>query len=210
MYGPIGDTVLHLCSDIHGKNAKVFMDNLFTGLSLLHQLREFDIFVVGMLRTNCIPNNIMAKLPDSKLLSHGNCSIITSSDDVTIVKWMDNKPVYTISTYAGALLEDEVNCYDRSKKQRIMRITITRQYSIQQYNIFMGGVDLMDRMVAHYPHGFKNKNWYLRVFFHFVSMALENAWILYEKKNNKHDMPFLPFKSLVATSPINVGAARNK
>lgn len=32
----------------------------------------------------------------------------------------------------------------------------------------MGGVDLMDRMIAHYPHGFKSKKWYFRVFFPFT------------------------------------------
>lgn len=49
----------------------------------------------------------MAKLADLKLLSNGNCSMITSSDDIRIVKWTDNNPVYTISTYAGALPEKE-------------------------------------------------------------------------------------------------------
>lgn len=70
-------------------------------------MREFGNFVAG--RMNHIPKNIMAKLSDSKLLSE-------------IVKWMDNNPVYTISTYAGVLPEDEVSHYNRSK----IRITTTR------------------------------------------------------------------------------------
>ena len=86
---------------------------VFTGLSLLQHLCEFEIFVYGMLKRNCFPNNILAKLPDSKLLSCGNCSIITSSDDVSIVKWIYSNPVCTILSYAGALPEDEVIHYDR-------------------------------------------------------------------------------------------------
>ena len=41
-------------------------------------------------------------------------------------------------------------------------------------------------------------------------MALVNAWILYKKKNNKSDMPLSTFKASIATSLINVGAAKNK
>jgi len=42
-------------------------------------------------------------------------------------------------------------------------------------------MDMMDRMIAHYPHGLKNRKWYLRIFFHLVNMTIVNSWILYRK-----------------------------
>lgn len=38
----------------------------------------------------------------------------------------------------------------------------------------------MDRMIAYYPHGFKNCKWYLR-FFHLLNMNIVNAWIFFGK-----------------------------
>lgn len=54
-FGSIGDSVIRLCHDIHGNNHKLFMDNLFTTLSLLRHLREAKIFVIGTLRIDRIP-----------------------------------------------------------------------------------------------------------------------------------------------------------
>lgn len=51
-FGPIGDTVLKLCHALKGYNHKLFMDNLFTSLPLLRELRTMDIYVIGTLRIN--------------------------------------------------------------------------------------------------------------------------------------------------------------
>ncbi|KAJ8886980.1 hypothetical protein PR048_013194 [Dryococelus australis] len=200
------DTIANSMSD-KNMNHKLFMDNLFTTLHLLQNLQSFDIFVVGTLQTNRIPKEIRKKLPDSKLLSHGMSAVVTSSDNITIVRWIDNNPVHTISTYAGSFPENEVKRWDRFKTERI---EIPRLFSIEQYNMLMGGVDLMDRMIAHYPHGFKNKRWYQRLFFHLVNMALVNSWYLFKLKNQDHKMPLLTFKASVATALINLGTSRKR
>jgi len=67
--------------------------------------------------------------------------------------------------------------------------------------MFMGGVDMMDRMISHYAHLFKNKKWYHRIFFHFLNVSIVNAWIIYKKKTN-NNMSLLNFKAEVATSLI--------
>lgn len=97
-------------------------------------------------------------------MERGSCSIATSDDNITVVRWKDTKLVHIISTYAGAIPEDTTMRYDRKDRKRI---EVTRPFSIQEYNKFMGGVDLMDRMIAHYPHGFKNKNGISEFFFIF-------------------------------------------
>lgn len=159
-FGPIGDTVVNLCYIIHEKNHKLFMDNLFTSVPLLRKLRSFNIYVLGTLRINRV-HGIDNNLVSEKFLERGFSSIATSDDNITVVRWKDTKLVHTISTYAGAIPEDTTMRYDGKDRKRI---EVSRPYSIQEYNKFMGGVDLMDRMIAHYPHGFKNKKWYLSFF----------------------------------------------
>uniref|UniRef100_A0A2S2PY46 PiggyBac transposable element-derived protein 3 n=1 Tax=Sipha flava TaxID=143950 RepID=A0A2S2PY46_9HEMI len=44
-FGAIGDTVVKLCHEIHGKNHKLFVDNLFTSVPLLRKLRSFNIYM---------------------------------------------------------------------------------------------------------------------------------------------------------------------
>jgi len=198
-FGPIGDTVINLCHAIHGNNHKLFMDNLFTSVPLLRKLRSFNIYVLGTLRINRV-HGIENNLVSDKLMERGSCSIATSDDNITVVRWKDTKLVHTISTYAGAIPEDTTMRYDRKDRKRI---EVTRPLSIQEYNKFMGGVDLMDRMIAHYPHGFKNKKWYLRVFFHFLNVSIVNSWIIYREQCS--DIPLLNFKASLVWTMLQIG-----
>ncbi|XP_025193668.1 piggyBac transposable element-derived protein 3-like [Melanaphis sacchari] len=113
-----------------------------------------------------------------------------------------------ISSYAGAELIYEIVRYDKKEKTRIK---VDRPFCIQEYNKFMGGVDFMDRLISHYPHGFKNKKWYLRIFFQFMNIAIVNAWILYRQSPNP-PLSLLRFKASIATSltQLNSTAERLK
>lgn len=160
-FGPIGVTVVNICHAIHGKNHKLFMDNLFTSVTLLQQLRSFNIYVLGTLRINRV-HGIDSNFVSEKLLERGSSFIVTLDYYITVVCWKDTKLVHTISTYAGAIPEDTTMCYDRRERKII---EVSKPYSIEEYTKFMGGVDLMDHMIAHYLHGFKINKWYLKSFF---------------------------------------------
>jgi len=177
-FGTIADAVLQVCHGIENKNHKLFIDNLFTSLPLLKILADNGIYTIGTLRVNRAKEAV-AGLVDSKLLKRGWNSITSSEDNITVMRWQDNRPVHVISTYAGAEPEDEAERWDRKTRTTVH---VPRPFAIAEYNRFMGGVDLCDRMVAHYPHGFKNRKWYLRVFFHLMNIALTNAWIIWREK----------------------------
>lgn len=188
-YGPIGDTVIRICHSLIGKIHKLIMDNLFTSLPLLRHLRDQQILELGTLRLNKV-FGIKEHLLDGKYLQRGWTSLATSNDNITVLRWQDNKLVHTISTYAGAIPEDKAKRFDRKSRTTI---EITRPYAISEYNRFMGGVNIMDRMIAHYPHGFKNRKWYLRIFFHFLNISIINSWILF-KKSIDPNLPLGQFK----------------
>ena len=103
---------------------------------------------------------------DLKKRGRGSSSVTTSSDNITIIRWMDNKAVHLISSFAGKEPQDQVRRWDRSKK---CHIQVSRPDAVKQYNRFMGGVDMADRMVAHYPHAVKNRKFYIRIAFHFIT-----------------------------------------
>lgn len=173
----------------------------FLWTTYLQVLRTMDIYVIGMLRINRA-SGVQNYLVDSKLLQRGWSSVATSDDNITVLRWQDTKPVHTVSTYAGAHPEDTVKRYDRKLKEKI---DVTRPFSIQEYNKFMGGVDnMMDKMIAHYPHGFKNKKWYLRVFFHLLNMAIINSWLLY-RKDVDSTYPLLHFKASIVWTMLELG-----
>lgn len=199
-FGPIGSSVLQLCHGLEEKGHKLFIDNLFTTLPLLKCLSDNGIYVLGTLRLNRAKEAGEQLVPE-KLLQRGWNSVTTSDDNITVLRWKDNKAVHTISTYAGSQPEDIAKRWDRKNKKEVL---VERPFAIQQYNMFMGGVDLMDRMISYYPHGFKNKKWYLRMFFHLLNMAIVNSWILYRQKVDK-EFPLLNFKAAVATSLLNLG-----
>ncbi|KAL4121933.1 hypothetical protein QTP88_014349 [Uroleucon formosanum] len=95
-YGPIGDSVFNLCHALHGKNHKLFMDNLFTSLAVIRQNCE-----------NRVPQ-IQSSLVPGKQLQRGSCTIASSKDNITVVRWMDKREVHMISSYTGAEPIDEI------------------------------------------------------------------------------------------------------
>ena len=66
---------------------------------------------------------------------------------MTCTKWMDNKPIYVVSTGHSAVSLDSIRRWSK-KEQKIVEIHCPD--AVKQYNASMGGVDLVDRMVSIY------------------------------------------------------------
>ena len=50
----------------------------------------------------------------------------------------------------------------------------------------MGGVDLVDMLIALYKIPGKTKRWYQKIFWHLVDIAKVNAWLLYWQHYQQH------------------------
>ena len=74
--------------------------------------------------------------------------------------------------------------------------------------VSMGGVDLMDKCVAMYPNRGRTKQWYIRVFFHFLDTTNVNAWHLYRMSGWEQKDP-LHFKASTVCAFINAGSSRH-
>lgn len=203
--GAAGDVVLRLTHDLHGKNYKVYADNFFTSMPLVMKLKEQQLWYVGTVRANRL-RGAEKKLKPVKLLQkegRGSVSICTSNEDITVSRWIDNSAVHVISSYAG---KEPISTAQRFSRKDKKFIDIQRPYSIELYNKHMGGVDLMDSLVALYRNDVRNRRWYMRIFYHMLNVTVVNAWILWKWEKNE-SMDLLEFKSRIATGMIYQGKA---
>lgn len=107
-----------------------------------------------------------------------------SGVDISTTAWRDNKTVCLASSFAGKNPTSMVQRYDKSRKTYI---SIERPYVIAEYNRHMGGVDLLDSIMARYKILLRSKHWYMRVFYHFLDITISNAWLLYRRVNTQSE-----------------------
>ena len=130
-------------------------------------------------------------------------SCVSKSGDITIVRWQDNNVVNVASTFVGIGNMDKVK---RWRKKDKAYIDVDRPEIINYYNDFMGGVDLMDRLISYYSMAFRTKRWQTRVILHLLSMSVVNSWIEYREReltkrvSHKLVMDLLSFREELADS----------
>lgn len=213
-YGHGAAVVLHLTKRLSLQGHTLLFDNFFSTYQLIEILKQRSINAACTIRINRFSNPQF--LSDSVLKKQGRGSsdeMISKEGDIVIIKWQDNKSVYLASNYVGKGTEKTVSRFDKKQK---MRITINQPEIVAHYNAGMGGVDLLDQLVAYYRIFIKSRKWLLRVIFHFVSMATVSSWIEYRnecKKNGLKPIDLLHFqinlgRYLISHSFLNTNRKR--
>lgn len=214
--------VLALCQSIKKQTcAFIFCDNFFSSLELFTLLREkYGILSLGTIRSNRIRNCPL--MSDKVLGKKGRGSYdlkVSEKQKVCIVKWFDNKSVCLASSFCEAeplgtvkrFIKNQVNqtsqavgnagCHFKSR--------ITCPDIVKKYNAFMGGVDLVDMLIALYRTPFRTHRWYMSIFSQLIDMCLTNAWLMYRRdcaKNNiRKTMRLKVFKLSVAKVLMSKG-----
>uniref|UniRef100_A0AAZ1XVK0 PiggyBac transposable element-derived protein domain-containing protein n=1 Tax=Oreochromis aureus TaxID=47969 RepID=A0AAZ1XVK0_OREAU len=75
---------------------------------------------------------------------------------------------------AGCQLEDEKSLAQRGRGSVDARAT-----HCEEYNTFMGGIDLLDACIARYKYHMKSRRWYLYLFWQTIMLGVVNAWLIY-------------------------------
>lgn len=182
------------------KNAgyKVYFDNYFTSYSLLHYLSEEGMCATGTVRENRIPASPLPTKVEFNKKSKGSVEI-TSSKSVMVVKYKDNN-VLTIASNFDSPDIGTTQRYSREKKKNIQH---PQPVCVKNYNAHMGGVDLMDNMVACYRTRMRQKKWWWPIFVYFFDVAIVNAWLLWRKAKD-NNCKLLDFRRKLAITILKI------
>ncbi|XP_071116851.1 piggyBac transposable element-derived protein 3-like [Haliotis cracherodii] len=172
---------------------------------LVDQLNKRGILYVGTVRMNRLKG---CKLKDQKTLKkEGRGSMdskVEFNTGVIALRWYDNRTVDLVSTYVGQEPVREVKRFDRKEKKNIM---VTCPKIVQEYNTFMGGIDLLDSLTFLYRPGVKSRRWYMYIWFHTLHIALVNAWLRYRRHSKllgvPHHMKLCTFQGRIAGSLVS-------
>ena len=127
--------ILSLCQKLKDTHCFVFFDNFFTSPALLFKLLEMGIYAAGTVRANRKNMPVLKHDKEMKRGEHG----WFSSNHLSAIKWMDNKSVTLLSNYFNP---KETQQIERRIKGSKDKVKVTCPSVIQEYNQFMGGVDL--------------------------------------------------------------------
>ncbi|KAH7958989.1 hypothetical protein HPB49_007064 [Dermacentor silvarum] len=180
-YGLCSGVVLHPSKRIpYGCNCQLYFDNYFTSVPLLRQLRQYRILAAGTVRKNRLGK---CPLESKKVINkkpRGYSAEYVTSDDVVVVIWKDKNDVSVASNFVGIGNEEDVRRWDKTNCDHIF---VKQPEIIAKYNRSMGGVDKMDFLLSLYRTKIRSKKWTLRAIFHFVDLAVCNAWMEYLHEN---------------------------
>ncbi|XP_067945231.1 piggyBac transposable element-derived protein 3-like [Watersipora subatra] len=101
-------------------------------------------------------------------------------EQISIIKWFDNKRILIASSLHG--LEPRDECRRWCKKTKSF-LTVPRPAAVREYNKSMGGVDLCDQMVSYHRFTARSKRWPIQVIMHRTDVAVNNCWLEYRRNN---------------------------
>lgn len=121
------------------------------------------------------------------------------------MKWLDGGTVQLVSSIYGDEPLHKVTRYCSEQKKKI---EISQPNIVKVYNKNMGGVDKIDYLLSLYRISIRSRKWTLKVFDHFIDMAICNSWLEYKRDlfsidpNTQKHMDLLEFRQDVADGLI--------
>lgn len=166
----------------------VYMDNLFTSPDLFHQLRANGIGGVGTVRDGRRgwPPELR---PSGAMFEYNLLKGKVTLEDVMCYVWTDAGAVKMMST-----VHDPSDRVPRMRRQpretstnatRVRRVLQTARQRVEipkvidDYNHFMGGVDLADQLRATYSLQLRVSRVWMPLFFWVLEATLVNSYVLY-------------------------------
>lgn len=156
-------------SNLLNKGFHLYTDNFYTKPALAGYLTDNRTLLTGTVRKNSkgLPNEIK-----TLNVAVGECKCYRK-DNMLVSAFRDKKskknPVIVLSTGHNAKM---VTKTVRGKEK-------TKPACIIDYNNYMGGVDISDRIIYHYASERATHRYWKKIFFNFVDISLMNSYILF-------------------------------
>ncbi len=156
--------------------SEVYFDNLFTSFPLLEKMSEKGIGGTGTIRQNRLHRiDIISKKDLEKKTVERGHSVRLYRGDQVLVAWKDNKGVYAASNKHSGYCSKACKRFCRTTRKDI---PVPIPDLIGAYNNGMGGVDLLDAMVAVYRVLYRIHKWWFAIYTWSLSVSAVNAWRL--------------------------------
>ena len=113
------------------------------------------------------------------------------SINLVAISLYDSKPVYLMSSACDQVCwrRKELKIWDKDER-RLVNAPFHRVNIVDDYNKFMGNVDIADQLRGSYrfDHWMRKRKWWWSMFFWNFQVLLTNAYILYKKYHCIHDL----------------------
>lgn len=202
--------VQSLAVDLQEQPTLLFTDRCFTGIRIIELLAERNIPLTRTVVANRTDGAALTFPKDKEMSRGASVQKVREDGKIGLVKWKDNKSVLMMSSAYG--IHPEGTCKRWSKEEH-KKVDVTRPAIVAEYNVNMGGIDLMDRYISYYRILLRTKKWTVRLFAHFLDMAVCNAWVeylrdfeLYAREGKK--LSLIDLKTYVAEALIRANTSR--
>ncbi|XP_055061718.2 piggyBac transposable element-derived protein 4 isoform X1 [Misgurnus anguillicaudatus] len=206
------EAVMALVDDnILGTGYKLFVDKFYSSATLFRDLLHKDVWACGPVWTNRkgFPRTKVNSLP--KDAPRGTMRWIRDHE-LLFVHWKDSQELQMCSTfhkaYGGDTVQRKVKRHQRSRTF----VDIPIPASVLEYDRIMEAMDTSNCVTRQLRLIHKPRKWYQSVFYHFLDIAVENAFILQEltaKAKNQRAMTrqaFLEMLILKLTAGVHVSS----
>ena len=150
--------------------AWVCFDNFYTGYELLQDLVGKNIYAWGTVRAG--KKDLPKALMSGKLGKHD--FKLAQRNRLLFCTWHDTKRVNFLSNFHSP---SDMGVVSRRGAQ------VPVPKVIEDYQKYMGGVDLCDQNVSYYMASLKSKKWWRRLFFYFMQVSIFNTYIFAKHTN---------------------------
>ncbi|KAL2102833.1 hypothetical protein ACEWY4_002001 [Coilia grayii] len=175
------DSVMHLVdTQVLGTGYKLFVDNFYTSPALFKDLLAKKVWACGTIRKQRLgypidhPGGLTNQSP------RGSIRWIREGP-LVFVQWKDTRDVRFCSTIHPAHSNHSVQRRVKEADGQWVEKSIPAPPGISDYNKNMGGVDLSDAMIGYYNILHKSRKWHRSFFYHFLDIAIVNAFILHRE-----------------------------
>lgn len=164
-----------------GTGYHLYVDNIDTSPQLFKDLLRHSVGACGTVRPSQVGFPKAALNDFTRNESWGNVRWIRD-EDLLFVKWKDMREVVMCSTLHTASCKERaerrMKLQGESRGSTLVQVPIPD--TIKDCNKHMEGVDLWDALNHYYTALHKTNKWYKTFFFHFLDIAIGNAYIIYK------------------------------
>ena len=171
------------------KNFVMCTDNWYTSFEIAEYLwNTYKMHLIGTIKTN------RTGLPKSRIFPDKGrnkrqrgvmnmAKTVIDGNPYYFTSWMDSRPVHGLSTLPTT--KSSVPRKMREGPDAPFRVVqVLRPDMWHWYNHGMGGTDLHDQFNKYYRTTVRCNKWPVRIYTHFITSAVTNAYILYKNFTN--------------------------